>query len=64
LEHGSEFLAPIADSSMRNFDIKGYLKYQSDISKRVLSKVEHRKSCDDQMNRMSHTLEVSFAKQA
>lgn len=63
LEHGSKLLAPVADSGMRNLDIECYLEYQSDISKRVFTKIKHRKRCDDQMHRISHTLEISFSKQ-
>ncbi len=33
VKHRGEFNAPIADSGMRNLDIKGSFKYETDIPK-------------------------------
>ena len=60
MKHRGKLLTPIANSSMRNLDIESNLKNQSNVSKRVLTKVEHRKSGDDQMYRISHAFEVSL----
>ena len=63
MEQGGKLFTPITDGGMRNLNIEGNLKNQSNVSEGVLTKVEHRKSGDDQMCRISHTLEISFAKQ-
>ncbi len=43
---------------MGNLDIIGNPKYQGDIPEGILTKIEHGKSRNDDMNRISHTLEI------
>lgn len=58
VKHRSEFNAPIADSSMRNLDIKGGLEYQADISEGIFTEIKHRQSRDNNLNGIPHTLKI------
>jgi hypothetical protein len=45
---------------MGNLNVIGNPKNQGNIPERILSKIEHGKSRNDDMNRISHTLEIIF----
>jgi hypothetical protein len=60
IKHGSKLFTPIAYGSMGNLNVIGNPKNQGNIPERILSKIEHGKSRNDDMNRISHTLEIIF----
>lgn len=46
---------------MRNLDIKGGFKYETDIPKGILAEIKHWQSSDDNLNGITHTLEIVLA---
>lgn len=46
---------------MRNLDIKGSFKYETDIPKWILAEIKHWQSRDDNLNGITHTLEIVLA---
>ena len=63
IEQRGKACTPIADSNMRNLDIKGRSKNKADITEGVFAEIEHGKCCDYEMNGITHSLEIALSKQ-
>lgn len=46
---------------MRDLNIKGSFKYETDIPKRILAEIKHWQSRDDHLNGITHTLKIVFS---
>lgn len=60
MEKRCKLITPIINSDIKDLNIINNSKNKSNIVKRIFTNVEHNKNINNQVNSISHTLEICF----
>jgi len=64
VEQGCEFLTPVSDGNVRDFDIIHHSQDHSNISGRTMSNKRHSQDREDEKRRVTHSFEIMLADQS